>query len=236
MKLSIIIPAYNEEDYIGDCLDSVLREIKGKSYAIEVVVVNNASTDGTREIVLKFPDVRLVDETEKGLPKARQRGLLEAQGEFLAYIDADTRLHSQWLPTIEKKLYPDKNIACYSGPYKYYDGSAYHRITLEFLWKLSAPLTYWLVGYMVLGGNFVARRDALIAMGGFDTNIKFYGEDTDIARRISKFGKAVFDMKFFIYSSSRRFKQQGLIKISYLYAMNFIWQILFHKPYRNGFD
>lgn len=233
MKLSFVIPAYNEEKYIGDCLASIQKEMQGKDYGIEIIVVDNASTDRTAEVAGGFPGVRVVHESRKGLTRARQKGLEEAEGEFLAYLDADTRLPHEWFGIIEKKLFDDKSIACYSGPYRYYDGPKYYRTILGMLWKISAPITYRMVGFMVLGGNFVARKKALLDMGGFDTDIEFYGEDTDIARRISKFGKAVFDMDFFVYSSSRRFRDQGIVKISWIYAMNFIWQVMFHKPYNN---
>ncbi|NTU67197.1 MAG: glycosyltransferase [Candidatus Moranbacteria bacterium] len=233
MKLSFVIPAYNEEDYIGDCLRSILEESSGKDYGIEIIVINNASFDKTKEVACSFEDVRVVDEARKGLTRARQRGLEEARGEFLAYLDADTRITSGWFDIIEQKLFNNNDIVCYSGPYRYYDGSKYQKTILEFLWNISAPIAYMIVGFMVLGGNFVARKEALKKMGGFDTDIEFYGEDTDVARRISKFGKSVFDMDFFVYSSSRRFSEQGMVRISWKYAANFIWQVLFHKPYTN---
>jgi len=67
MKLSVVIPAYNEAEFIGDCLNSIFHEIEGKNYDLEIIVVNNASTDKTREIVASFPQVKLVDEPAKGL-------------------------------------------------------------------------------------------------------------------------------------------------------------------------
>ena len=72
MKLSVVIPAYNEEALIGDCLRSILAESEGKNYNIEIIAVNNASTDKTREIIASFPGVKLVDEPDKGLVKARR--------------------------------------------------------------------------------------------------------------------------------------------------------------------
>lgn len=231
MNISIIIPAHNEAEYIGDCLASILRETEKQPYKVEILVVNNASTDATRQIALQYKGVHVVDEPAKGLTKARQKGLQEAKGEFLAYLDADTRLPEGWFKKVERayKTYP--HLVCFSGPYRYFDAPWYYRYVLNLIWWISAPLTYRVVGYMVLGGNFVAKKKALLAMDGFDTNIVFYGEDTDIARRISKFGTAMFSMNFFVYASSRRFMREGLIKLSSIYAINFIWQVLFHKPF-----
>ncbi|MEP7162437.1 MAG: glycosyltransferase, partial [Candidatus Moraniibacteriota bacterium] len=61
MKFSFVIPAYNEEAYLGACLESVLCARKGRESEIEVIVVNNASVDRTREVALAFPNVCVVD-------------------------------------------------------------------------------------------------------------------------------------------------------------------------------
>jgi len=234
MKLSFIIPAYNEEVYIGQCLKSLLEVLKQKNYPAEIIVINNASTDATKKIASSFPGVKVVDEFKKGLTRARQKGLETATGDWLAYLDADTRMSAHWIDIMEQAFRDNKKMVCLSGPYRYYDTPTWwHKFVLEAIWKISAPLTYFFVGYMVLGGNFVAKKKALIAMGGFDTTIEFYGEDTDIARRISKFGKSVFRMDFYILSSCRRFVEKGLMKVTLAYAANFIWQVILHKPFNN---
>jgi len=232
MKLSIIIPAYNEEKYIGQCLESLINETKGNTFVEEIIVINNASTDRTREVALSY-GVRVVDEPNKGLTKARQRGLVEARGDLLSYIDADSKIPKGWLNKIYTAFTTRPNLVGFSGPYRYYDGSLFLRFILNLIWYISAPITYLIVGYMILGGNFVAKKSALIAMGGFDTTIEFYGEDTNIAWRLNKQGKVLFKMNFYVYSSSRRFSSIGIVKTTVLYALNFIWQVVFKKPFTN---
>lgn len=235
LKISLIIPAYNEEDSIGACVDAALKNSHDLFH--EIIVIDNASTDRTKEIIEKKIQVgtsttlRVVTETNKGLTRARQRGLLEATGDLLAYTDADTLLPETWAEDALKVFNANEKVVCLSGPYRYHDGSWWRNAIMTTLWYLSAPIMYRIVGYMVLGGNFIARKWALEKMGGFDKNIEFYGEDTDIARRLSKFGKVVFRMDFFIYSSGRRFEDEGLIRTNYVYAMNFLWQVIFHKPF-----
>lgn len=236
MKFSIIIPAYNEANYIKDCVTSILREAKKQPYDYEVIVVNNASTDATKDIASAFPMVKVVDEPKKGLTKARQRGLEEARGELLGYLDADTRLPEGWFEKVTRAYQQYDNLVCYSGPYRYFDAPWHYQKFLHGIWWLSAPISYRLVGYMVLGGNFVAKKETLLKMGGFNTSIAFYGEDTDIARRLSKFGKVVFSMDFFVYASSRRFMREGIVKLSYIYGMNFLWEVLFGKPFTKHYD
>lgn len=229
MKLSFVIPAHNEEKYIGSCLESVLRGAEKQDWPWEVVVVDNASTDRTAEVVRRFPAVRMVKEPEKGLVFARARGLKEAKGDILAYIDADSRLSPDWFRILEE-TYADPEVVCVSGPYRYYDLSPFKKFAAELGWKLSAPFTYRLVGYMVLGGNFAARRETLVKMGGFDTRIRFYGEDTNIAWRLHKFGRVVFRMDFFVYSSGRRLAREGLFRAYWTYGLNYLWGVAFHRP------
>jgi len=233
MKVSLIIPAYNEEKYIGSCLEYAIKNSNGWFH--EIIVIDNNCTDRTKEIAESFPGVHVVQEPKKGLTRARQRGLEEATGDFLAYIDADTRLPRGWTEKAENVLSKHPEIVSLSGPYKYYDGSAYLRATQKLLWPV-AKIAYAIAGFGVLGGNFIARKSALIAMGGFDTSIEFYGEDTDIARRLSKYGKAVFHLDFYIYSSARRLNHKGLMRINIVYALNFIWGALFKKPFSKSYE
>jgi glycosyltransferase involved in cell wall biosynthesis len=226
-KISLVIPAYNEEKYIGDCLDYAIKNSEGRFF--EIIVIDNASSDRTAEIAASRPGVRVVREDKKGLTKARQRGLEEASGDFIAYTDADTRLPKKWFETALDVFSKNPKAVCLSGPYIYYDLSGFKNMILTALWWLTAPLTYRIVGYMVLGGNFIAKKSALLAMGGFDTNIEFYGEDTNIARRLSKFGKVIFRMDFTIDSSARRFIHEGMFKVNFLYGINFLWQVAFHR-------
>ena len=75
MKLSFVIPAYNEQDYLGECIESIKREAASSSYPIEIIVVNNASTDKTAEVARSYSDVQVVDEPLKGLEERRVYGL-----------------------------------------------------------------------------------------------------------------------------------------------------------------
>ncbi len=88
VTLSLIIPAFNEEKYIGRLLTSIaelpLTSVK------EVIVVDNNSTDKTQEIARSFKNVTVVTETRKGVAFARSRGAELATGEIIAFLDADT--------------------------------------------------------------------------------------------------------------------------------------------------
>src|SRR5688572_26560882 len=100
VKISFVIPAYNEADGIGDCLRSIIAEIDRTGGDAEIIVANNASTDATRRVAESFPGVKVVDEPRKGIVWARRAGYLASSGELIANIDADNRLTPGWLKTV----------------------------------------------------------------------------------------------------------------------------------------
>lgn len=228
-KISLVIPAHNEEQYIRGCLESAISNSNGKFF--EIIVIDNASSDKTSEIAKEFSGVKIFKEEKKGTSHARQRGLDEVAGEFIAFIDADTRIPAGWIEKAEKEFSKNKNVICLSGPYKYYDGHSLKNNIVNFFWWLAAPIAYRFTGYMILGGNFIVKKSALEDIGGFDHNVKFYGDDTNLARRLSKVGKVKFDMNFFIYTSNRRFEHEGVFETCWRYGVNFLWQVLFHKSF-----
>lgn len=92
--ISIIIPCYNSETFVGRALDSVLKQTY-KDW--EIILVNNNSTDGTQAVLdafqAKYPEkVRVFNETKKGAPAARNKGLQEAKGEWVQFLDADDEI------------------------------------------------------------------------------------------------------------------------------------------------
>jgi glycosyltransferase involved in cell wall biosynthesis len=237
MKLSFVIPAYNEENGIGACLDAIIAQKSG--HDIEIIVVNNASTDGTATIVeqyvKKYPDVKLVTEPEKGIVHARRAGLLASKGELIANVDADTRITPGWINRVLAEFARDPELVGISGPFIYYDVSSSVRFWARFFYYLGF-IFYLLirfvlhVGSILQGGNFVVRRDALEHIGGYDTNISFYGEDTDVARRLSKVGHVKFTFDLPALSSGRRLAKEGSISAGFRYATNILWITFFKKP------
>ncbi len=232
MDITLIICAHNEESVIGETID-VAKKYSGGKFK-EILVVDNVSTDRTAEVAREH-GARVVFEGEKGLPSARQRGFESSMSEYLAYIDADTLLTPQWMSIAEQTFCESLEAVSLSGPRRYFGTVWYRRWALNAMWYV-APLTYHVVGYMILGGNFIARRSAIAEIGGFDTSIKFYGEDTDLARRISKVGKTLFRMNFYAYASARRFETEGIWKVNTVYALNYLWPVFFGRPFTKAYQ
>jgi glycosyltransferase involved in cell wall biosynthesis len=231
--ISLIIPAYNEESYLPACLDAVMANVGDK--AMEVIVIDNNSTDGTRAVVERYPSVRYVFEAEKGITRARQRGFLSATGDILAYVDADTHPPAGWIEQIWEQYAKNDELACLSGPYSFYDLSGL-RNAVSAGWFIAARPLYGITGYMLVGGNFAIRRDVLEKMGGFDATIEFYGEDVDIAKRAQKHGKVLFSPRFVMPTSGRRMKKQGFVKMASIYFINFLSVVFRGKPATMGYQ
>ena len=234
--ISFIIPAYNEEANIGRCLDSVLKEIDANSYDAEIIVVNNASTDKTKEVSLSFPRVRVVDETRKGIVFARQAGFLASKGDLIANIDADNIMPSGWMKKVFDEFFNNPNLVALSGPCVFYDLPWWIKTQTKIFYSLGY-LVYifneliFKNGAMLQGGNFIVRRTALEKIDGFDTSISFYGEDTDIARRIRQVGPVKFSFNLPVLSSGRRLAKEGVFTTGYRYALNFFWILIFKRPF-----
>lgn len=129
LDTTIVIPVLDEEDYIGPCLDHVLTQI---DELVEVIVVDNGSTDATVEIVHDYvrrePRIRLVHEPRKGLFYSRNTGFREARSSIVGRIDADTRIGNGWVAAVRgafAKADPEMNLGGVTGLSAPYD-SPFH--------------------------------------------------------------------------------------------------------------
>ena len=182
MNISIIIPAFNEERYIERCLSSILK--CGQGDFSEIIVVDNASTDRTAEIARSYKGVRVVSELVKGTNSARQRGFAESSGDVAVFVDADTEVTPDWLAYIRQRFEKDQTAVCLSGPIYFTDLPKVKKVSVWIYWNVLAFPVYFALGYMAIGGNCAIRREALEKIGGFNTSIQFYGDDTNTARRL----------------------------------------------------
>ncbi len=232
MKISVIIPAFNEERYIERCLSSILKCEEGAFS--EIIVVDNASTDRTAEVARAYKGARVVSESVKGTNSARQKGFRESTGDVVVFIDADTEVTPEWFACIRRKFENDPELVCLSGPLYYADVPIVKKVSVWMYWNILALPFYFVLGYMATGGNCAIRRVALEKLGGFNTDIRFYGDDTNTARRLHAVGRVVFTKKLWVYTSSRRLKGQGFLKTGFIYGANFLSEAFLHRPVTKG--
>lgn len=228
--ISFVIPAYNEEALVADCIAAIRIDAHGKEY--EIIVADNGSTDNTAEIARSW-GARVVTETRKGVTRARQAGLGAARYGIVAFIDADNRIPQGWCDAALKAL-DGVNVVAASGPVVYNELNLAERIVV-FMFYCLGKLAHN-VCPMLQGGNFILRKYAIEAAGGFDTDVEFFGEDTTTAIRLAKQGIVNFDFEMFIWASARRMEAEGLFNTGFKYALNYVWVWATGHPYTRAYD
>jgi glycosyltransferase involved in cell wall biosynthesis len=222
MKFSIVIPALNEAHWIKKTLSAVLAQTYQN---FEVIVVDNNSTDNTKEVVQEFiahtPAIRLIECPTPGILHARNCGLSAATGDVIVQLDADNIPSIHWLANAEKH-FQKKRVVALGGAYEYYDANfLFHYGSLLVQW-LTLPLGNWYVqhrhyGAFLIGGNAFIKKWVLDDMHGYDTTHTFCSEDLVTAREVAKRGHVQFCFDLQVKSSARRHKQLGYLKVQRMY-------------------
>jgi len=186
VEVSVIVPVYNSEPFIGKCVASLL-ESKFDPSSFEIICVDNGSSDGSLKILRSFePSIRVVVESKRGPSAARNAGLREASGVFVAFTDADCMVDPDWLGAMVRALRrtpvdavggrilarPEAGVVDRFGELVHD-----HRYAIE---VCDPP-------YMI-GMNLALRRDLLLSLGGFDERWLRI-EDVDVSYRLLAAGK-----------------------------------------------
>jgi cellulose synthase/poly-beta-1,6-N-acetylglucosamine synthase-like glycosyltransferase len=222
--VSIIIPVHNGRDTIDQCIESLLsQEYPHDSY--EIIVVDNNSNDNTSQVVKSYP-VKLLFEKKQSAYAARNTGVRQARGDFVAFTDADCVTDPKWLFQLVNKFTND-TIVGVAGKIKPYPNQS---LVAEFLGdyirhinpSITEPLS-------VPGGNVAYRRKALISVGGFNDSL-FGGGDVDLSWRIQveTGGTIVYNPEAIVYHKYTS-TIKGLMKQYHRYGMNEIIITTIHK-------
>ncbi|MEW6608537.1 MAG: glycosyltransferase [bacterium] len=181
-KISLIIPAYNEEKFIGKCLESVERakEYYGKPSLIETIVVNNCSTDNTEKIALDYK-TKIVLEEERRIASVRNKGVSVAKGDILAFLDADSTITPNMFTLIDEAMSCGKYIG--GGTDVKLERNSFGIFCTYCITKFPYM---WLFGIMV--GMLFTGKKTFEEMGGFDESL-YCAEDSIFAWNLKKFGK-----------------------------------------------
>ncbi len=201
--VSVVIPVYNEEAYIGKCLKSLMNQ---EEQPDEIIVVNNNSTDRTEEIVKRYP-VTIIVEKKKGIIPARNKGFNTAKGDIIARTDGDTIVPPDWIKKI-KKSFADEKLMALSGPANYYPLPDAVQMKN---WQTIAVLQSFkkVLGHDCLFGPNMAIRKSVWEKVKDDVCLDDaeVHEDIDLAIHIAPFGKIKFDKNMIVSSSWRRWKK-----------------------------
>ncbi len=203
LTYSIVIPALNEEAALPQCLASVT----GQAFdgAFEMVVVDNGSTDRTAEVA-RLCGARVVPCMRRGVVYARQAGLKAALGEVVVHLDADSQLRPGTLRLLAAR-FADPRVVVAAGDVHYVPGTVpTHAMQLAYRFTnrtlklvLGRPL-------FALAGALAMRRSALLSAGGYELGLPHTGDESGILARLSRQGKVVWEPRFVVDSSDRRFR------------------------------
>lgn len=208
MLISVVIPACNEENYLGETLKGLKRakSFLQEGVSMEIIVVDNDSSDSTAEVARIF-GVTVAKEKQRNVAKVRNTGARVATGSVLVFVDADTIVPDRVLWRIVEAM---SDSACFGGAVDcdYRASKVTVRIYLQF-WRIIGSLTG-----MAQGATQFCRRDVFFALNGFDEKL-YMGEDVDFYWRLKRFAKQqtgtvsfIEDMK--VAPSTRRFDQWRL--------------------------
>lgn len=227
MELSVVIPAYNEEECIGPCLDALVKQTATEPF--EVLVIDNNSSDRTSEIANQYADrlnLRVIREPKQGRGTARATGFREAHGSIIFSTDADACVPPNWIESLAKHLRESHGVAV-TGPCWINDCPAFTNA----FFNMSQPI--WMKMYLVVfrhywlsGFNFAIRKEAYEKAGGFNTEIDAQ-EDTELGFRVRKVGKIRY-VPTSVLVSGRRFKK-GIIAGLADYIGTFVRTLFFKQ-------
>ena len=188
---SIIIPTFNGAARIGNCLDSLVKQTAGRN--VEILVVDDGSTDNTPNVVRGYSSVRLITQANAGPASARNRGAMEARGKILLFTDDDCVPMPDWLDAMLGP-FKDPEVVGAKGVYRTHQRSLAARfvqIEYEDKYRLMAvlPSIDFIDTY-----SAAFRRDRFLEMTGYDTSFPVAcAEDIELSYRMSAHG---WKMKF----------------------------------------
>jgi glycosyltransferase involved in cell wall biosynthesis len=198
-RFSVVIPAYNEEALIGDCLTSLAQQdFPG---AVEIIVVDNDSRDRTPQIAESY-GVTVVHEQTRGVCAARQRGTLVASGEIVVSTDADTMFAPGWLSRIDRAFRENPAQVAVAGPCTFVDAPLWGRIYTWVLFGLVHLISRVTGRIAYVSATNIAFRRA--AWDGYDTRATQGGDEVGLMRQLRSCGRVAFDLGNPTFTSSRR--------------------------------
>ena len=204
-RFSVVVPAFNEAAFIGRTLLS-LREQDFQG-AVEVIVVDNNSTDDTADVARAFGAV-VVCEERPGVCWARQRGTAAARGEIVLSTDADTVHPPDWLSRIDDRFRSDDECVAVAGPCRFSAAPLWARIyptilfgAVHFLFGLTKRVFY------ATATNIAFRRSVF---SGYDTTLTQGGDELGLLVRLRPQGRIIFDRSIVVTTSARRLRA-GLV-------------------------
>jgi glycosyltransferase involved in cell wall biosynthesis len=198
-RFSVVIPAYNEAEFLGTCLDSLRAQDFPRPF--EIIVVDNNSSDGTADLA-RSRGVTVVHEPTAGVCPARQAGTAAARGEIVVSTDADTAFSPGWLSRIDQAFREDPGRVAVAGPCRFVDPPWWGRVYTAVLFTV-VSLVARITGRIlyVTATNIAFRKSEWT---GYDIEATQGGDELGLLRSLRSRGSVAFVRSNPTYTSSRR--------------------------------
>ena len=224
MKFSVVIPLYNKEHYIEKTIRSVLDQT---CTDYEVIVVDDGSKDNSLALARKFESdrVRVIAQENQGVSVARNTGILNANGELIAFLDADDEWRPEYLQTIDALTDSYPESAIYVTAYAVNMGSGKINISTRLEPETGCLPSYWLT--LAKGYDFVwtsattIRRQALIDAGLFRPGERI-GQDLDMWARVARINPRVAYSNHICVNYNRAAEQNARTRVRVAWAGAFL--------------
>lgn len=206
MKISTIIPSYNRPAALGRCLDSFARQSLSKS-EFEIVVVDDGSQEPLDDVVAahrKTLDIRLIRQSNKGPASARNRGVAEASGEFIAFTDDDCQVDKDWLSSFVSRLQDEPHILLGGQTVNQLTDNTYSQVCqtlIDYLYEFHEQTNSEMRFFTT--NNMAVSRQSFLNAEGFDEGFSIAGgEDREFCDRwLHSGGETAFLPDAIIYHS-----------------------------------
>jgi glycosyltransferase involved in cell wall biosynthesis len=205
--VSIVIPAYNEKAYLPAALESMHRQVKAMNRQVELLLIDNNSTDDTSRIAREF-GATVIEERRQGYVYAVARGLQCAHGDIVIVTDADVVVAEDWLARI-MDAFEDPCIAMVSGSLFMKGASPILDAVTYHVYTLFLRLHFAIGRPHVSGACFAVTRRALELCGPIDTRYAI-GLDVHLGLIMQRYGRVVLREDIRITTSNRRFSKGPL--------------------------
>lgn len=206
-SVSVVIPAFNEEKYLQTCLTSIAKQ---KYKPLEIIVVDNNSTDKTKEIALSFK-TKVVTAKKQGIIPTRNTGFDAAKGELIVRTDADTVVPPDWIERIVAD-FKNPDIVAVTGPARF--GKSLNPQVTTAVFSLN-KLFFNNEG--LYGPNMSLRKNIWLKVrDNVCSNEADIHEDLDLSIHVSQYGKVYYDSKLVVLTSARRMKNPKSLFVDYV--------------------
>jgi glycosyltransferase involved in cell wall biosynthesis len=222
--ISVIIPALNEEKYLPRCLNSLVGQ--SRKEGVEIIVVDGGSTDHTIRVAKECAHKVLI-EPARPVGAARNIGAKHAEGEVLAFIDADTIASEDWLEEVAATFSKSGAVGV-TGPTLPYEGTHFDNIAYQVATGWVQRFSLRLGRPHVAGFNCAYRRNAFWDAGGFDED-RVLLEDVMLSLRMRHQGRILFNPHMIAYTSLRRIEKYGYPYLMTYNVINWVLMLLFNQ-------